>query len=167
MCQACDDCYALKAENQYPLVLPYRERQFKITQEVAPVDFAWALVNMYGKTLKRRRKDITFRFNEAGDFVNQKQLDWFTSVCALLNQEPTSIKCYGYTARTDLNLSELLKYASVMVSNDKGGWVSKGANRFKKYPKGSKPPKFDCAGDCRVCKMCLNFKGKVIGVESH
>ena len=162
LCQAGDDCYALKAEIQYPQVLPYRERQFKITQEVSAYDFAMALIEMYNKS---RNKDITFRFNESGDFLNQKQLDWFTSVCFYLRV--TGIKCYGYTARTDLNLNKLLVNASVMVSNDKGEWVSKGANRFKKYPKGGTAPKNDCAGDCRICKMCLNFKGQVIGVESH
>ena len=163
LCQAGKECYSLKAERQYPQVLPYRERQNKITQTLSAERFAMAF-----KVLRDNSKkwnDVILRFNEAGDFLNQEQLDWFTRVCELLNQ--VGIKCYGYTARTDLNLSNLLKVASVMVSNDKGDWLSKGANRFKKYPKGGKAPKFDCAGDCRVCKMCLNFKGKVIGVESH
>lgn len=163
LCQAGDDCYALKAERQYPNVLPYRERQFNITQTMSPETFATAIKVL--RDSSRKFKDITFRFNEAGDFINQEQVDWFTRVCGYL--KGFGIVCYGYTARTDLNLSKLLKVSSVMVSNDKGEWLSKGANRFKKYPKGGKGFENNCVGDCRVCKMCLNFKGKVIGVESH
>lgn len=162
LCQVGKDCYALKAERQYPQVLPYRERQFKITQEVSPIDFAIVLIKMREKC---RNKYITFRFNESGDFYNQKQLDWFTSVCMYL--KAAGIKCYGYTARTDLNLTNLLDMVSVMVSNDKGNWVNKGANRFKMFTKGQLPPEKICAGDCRICKMCLNFSGKVIGVPKH
>jgi len=76
------------------------------------------------------------------------------------------VKCYGYTARTDLDLTGLLAVASVNVSNDKSNWITKGANRFKMVLEASGKNRA-CAGDCRFCNICQTFKGKTIEVIKH
>ena len=162
LCQAGKLCYAMKAELQYPAVKPFRNRQFKLTQTVSPNDFANQLLAESKRA--RTRKMKSFRFNESGDFLDQTQLDWFTSVCTVL--KANKIKCYGYTARTDLNLNNLMTVATVNVSNDKNGWIEKGANRFKMVQSHSLM-NLICAGDCRICKLCQTKKGKIIQVQQH
>jgi len=162
LCQAGSLCYAMKAEKMYPKVLPYRRKQFQITQTVDPKAFALHLLAESKRSTKNPMR--AFRFNESGDFVNQAQLDWFTAVCRVLKSKRVS--CYGYTARTDLDLSRLLKVATVQVSNDLHGWIEQGANRFKMVDEPS-PLHLECAGDCRICKLCQTQKGKIIQVEQH
>jgi len=157
LCQAGKKCYAKKAEIQYPAVLPYRRRQAEITSTVSPDDFVSAF---NGAVARARNKPTAFRFNESGDFKNQAQLDWFASVCSAL-----PVPCYGYTARTDLDLSQLLKVARVNVSNDIGGWIRKGANRFKLVKETTS--KLSCPGSCKKCSMCQKLKGKTIQIQLH
>jgi hypothetical protein len=161
LCQAGDLCYALKAERMYPQVLPYRNRQYEITQTVTPESFVNQL--LIDSKNARTHKLKAFRFNESGDFHNQNQLNWFADVCRLL--KANKVKCYGYTARTDLDLTGLLEHASVNVSNDNNGWIEYGCNRFKmvQYPSA----RLVCAGDCRKCNLCLTQRGKTIEVEQH
>jgi len=162
LCQAGKLCYALKAERIYPAVLPYREKQFMITQKQHPTIFALQLIAESKRAYKNPMK--AFRFNESGDFINQSQVEWFASVCKTL--KANKVKCYGYTARTDLDLTGLLEVASVNVSNDRENWITKGANRFKMVLEASGKNRA-CAGDCRICNICQRFKGKTIEVVTH
>lgn len=157
LCQAGVHCYALKAETQYPAVFPYRMRQQQITIDYTPADMAAAI--LFGRT-----RPVSFRFNEAGDFIDQKQLNWFVELCGIL--AAAGISCYGYTARTDLDLAPLLAVASVNVSNDKGGWTSCGANRFRMVTKKS-PKALSCPGSCKACTLCQRLKGQTIEIEKH
>lgn len=160
LCQIGEKCYALKAERQYPPCLPFRERQRTITETFTAEQFAEAFIIL----AKKVRKLPTLRFNESGDFYTQEQCDWFATVCEILKN--AGIESYGYTARTDLNLVPLINASKVNVSNDRNGWVTKGANRFKVFTKTDTPPDLVCAGDCRICRMCLST-GKTIGVLLH
>ena len=160
LCQAGSACYAMKAEIQYPDCLPYRNRQRYILTKYDGKTIGNALL---GKLKRRRNDTYAFRFNESGDFENQQDVDKMATICSILKDR---VSCYGFTARTDLNLRPLLKHANVMVSNDKYKWVNKGANRFKIVTsftgKHSR-----CAGDCRVCDLCLTLNGKTIEVMKH
>ena len=161
LCQAGKHCYAKKAELCYPQVLPYRKRQNQIITKYKAETIANELLDLN----KHKRKKIkTFRFNESGDFKNQKILDKMTKICSILSKN--GIKCYGYTARTDLKLSKLNKVASVNVSNDKNNWNKKGLNRFKMVEKHT-PKSIRCKGDCRICKICTKSNGLVIEVLKH
>jgi hypothetical protein len=162
LCQAGKLCYAMKAEFQYPAVKPFRKRQFKLTQTVSPNEFASQLLAESKRA--RTRKMKAFRFNESGDFCDQEQVNWFALVCGILKH--FKVKCYGYTARTDLDLSNLMLVATVNVSNDKNGWIEKGANRFKMVQSPSLM-NLICAGDCRICKLCQTKKGTLIQVQQH
>jgi hypothetical protein len=164
LCQCPDKCYAMKAERQYPNVKPYRERQREITLDIVPEVFAFALLD-HSDNCKHKMQ--AFRFNEAGDFESQEQISWFVRVCSILYVH--GVKCYGYTARTDLDLSQLLKVSVVNVSNDCGHWIERGANRFIAVDRytGTRPA---CAGDCRKCKLCLvkpRGPGRTVEVEMH
>jgi len=163
LCQCPDKCYALKAERMYKNVIPYRRKQAALWRRRAPTYFVH---DIHEQSERSKDKCKAFRFNEAGDFLNQDQLDWFASVCELLDVL-LGITCYGYTARTDLDLSGLIAHAGVNVSNDEGGWQqSHRANRFKyvKQKTGEHPV---CPGDCRKCTMCCASRGSTIEVEEH
>ena len=162
LCQCSDKCYAMKAERQYKNVLPYRQAQTEVTREVDAADFAGMLLI----ASKRKRVNILnkFRFNESGDFYSQKQLNWFAALCGKLKR--AGIVSYGYTARTDLDLTLLIKNAFVNVSNDLNKWTDTGANRFKAV-KAYTDKNLKCAGDCRICSICSKAKGKTIEVEIH
>jgi hypothetical protein len=166
LCQCVIDgknkCYAKRPEDFRPSVLPYRRAQGKLWKRVNPVEFTDQLLSASKRS--KTKPMHCFRFNEAGDFKNQAQLDWFVVVCSILKYN--GIKCYGYTARTDLNLSQLLKVASVNVSNDLGSWITKGANRFRMVQEysGTAPR---CAGNCRKCTLCLDVQGTEIEIQTH
>ena len=164
LCQCPEKCYALKAEKQYPNVKPYRDRQLEITKTVSPTDFANDLIASSKRARNPEKKMKAFRFNESGDFADQTQLDWFTSVCKILKAK--GIKCYGYTARTDLDLRGLVGVAGVNVSNDGGDWINKGCNRFKAVDCATGDHRV-CVGDCRLCSLCVNPIGEIVEVPIH
>ena len=85
-------------------------------------------------------------------------------ICRILGEH--GVKCYGYTARTDLNLEYLLAYSKVNVSNDLNEWREHGANRFLAVDEHSIGA-LKCAGDCSACTLCLEVSGKVIEVPKH
>ena len=162
LCQCPDKCYALAAERQYPDCKPFRERQREVFNTVSAKDIAAALI------LASKRSGLYkmthLRFSEAGDFETQSDVVKLAEVCRIVSA--TGVSVYGYTARTDLDLSSLLKVATVNVSNDAGDHVDNGANRFKAVETYTNTlPK--CAGDCRICSLCSTVNGKVIEVELH
>ena len=165
LCQAGKDCYALKSECMYTHVLLYRERQALLYRSADPVAFADSMLAQSGRARKASRKMTTFRYNEAGDFEDQSQLDWFVAVCRRLAE--FGVACYGYTARTDLDLTKLQEVSQVNVSNDLGGWQSRGANRFRIVRKGDEEPKVMCPGNCRKCNLCITGRGIEAGIAVH
>jgi len=162
LCQCADKCYAMKAERMYKNVLPFRERQRALWGNVTPKRFVSAL--FLASNRSRTRAMESFRFNEAGDFSTQQDINWLTAVCKILKQ--AGVSCYGYTARTDLNLTGLLKHSSVNVSNDKRNWIDKGANRFRavKQATGKNPV---CPGSCKACSLCQKVRGLEIEIPLH
>jgi hypothetical protein len=157
-CQCPKHCYARKAEVLYPDTLPSRREQTKFWDKNPALYIAWEIVKrIYAKKI---RPD-TFRFNEAGDFRNQDDVDKMTIICAELQKE-FGMKCYGYTARSDLDFMGLRWFANV---NGSGFMVT---NKFVFVPKGQKArTKLVCNCDCRTCTMCRDLKGKIISVHQH
>jgi len=109
-CKLCKECYAYKAEIQYPSVKIYRKSQqmywLKNSATVIFQDIEQIL------TTKKRRvngklqplyKSIQYlRINESGDFWSQKciyKLDFITTML----KSKYGIKTYTYTARQDLD----------------------------------------------------------------
>ena len=163
-CQAGNLCYALKAEVQYPDVLPFRRRQALQWQSMTALEIATALLDASKRS--RQHKMTAFRYNEAGDFSTQADVDKMVRVCSILTA--AGVNCYGYTASTHLDLSMLIACSQVNVSNDYGDWRFDGANRFKMVAKASGDHAV-CAGDCRQCRICTDtdFGGHIIEVIKH
>jgi hypothetical protein len=163
LCQvAKSECYAWKAERQYPMTQQYRDRQTEMIKNVCPIEFA---VGMIEHNERCSNKMELFRFNESGDFLDQEMVSWMETVCIVLSYK--DITSYGYTARTDLDLTGLIAVAGVNVSNDLNDWQSKGANRFKVNRDIENSKNIICGMDCTVCSRCSESKGLKIDVPSH
>ncbi len=163
LCPVAKECYAKKAERIYPQVKPFRDRQRAVFDDVSAMDIATAII----EAKRRSRTPMTkFRFSEAGDFADQADVDKMADVCEILSNE--GFKCYGYTARTDLDLSRLILVAGVMISNNlnRKKWMDQGANRFDQVDKFS-GKRLRCVADCTICDLCSRMRGKVIEVEKH
>lgn len=163
LCQAGKACYAMKAEKQYPACLPARRNDEKAWNALPANEIALQLCKASQRANDAGKME-QFRFSESGDFRTQKDVDKMASLCALLSDY--GVDCYGYTARTDLNLSGLLKVASVNISNDKSNWQKHGGNRFKMVNEAT-GNNFVCSGDCRGCNLCIVKRGKTIEVIKH
>lgn len=159
MCQCSDKCYAFKAERMWPAVLPFRKAQKVAFRKYSPKRIANALL----KRSKRARlhKMTHLRFSESGDFENQKAVEKMASICKILSEN--GVICYGYTARKDLDMSSLVKYATV---NGSGFKVN---NEFRFIPRGESSDGCDkvCAGNCRICSLCSSGNNLIIGVNEH
>jgi hypothetical protein len=162
-CQALGNCYAIRPENFRPSVLPYRRRQEIIWENSSPEEIAESLMIIHGR--RRVEAAKVLRWSESGDFRGPKDIDKMSRLGQILIGEGWN--SYGYTARTDLDLSVLMdKKIYVNVSNHDGNWKSKGANEFTmvKEPSGKN---YVCKGDCRVCSVCHKARGKTIEVIEH
>ena len=162
LCQCPDKCYAMKAEKQYPAVLSFRRKQREVFTLLSAEELADSLLNSSRRA--RVYKMESFRFSEAGDFENQKDVEKMALLCKILTSN--GVQCYGYTARTDLDLAPLIGASTVNVSNDFGRWAEKGANRFQaveEYSSGSN----HCMMNCAICHKCATCKGRTIEVKIH
>lgn len=150
-------CYALKAERMYPNVLPSRREQSGIwgmltAQEVA-TDILTRVCSSYYK------HPITFlRYSEAGDFLEQADVDKMSEIADALKD--AGIRVYGYTARWDLDYSQV---STNMVVIGSGFMVH---NEFRAVPHstGEHPV---CPGNCRTCRLCKESRGIVIEAVYH
>lgn len=156
LCDIASKCYAKKAERLYPAVLPFRRRQAQAWEDCTAIEFA----DTVKRIVKRKRIEIKFfRFSESGDFSTQADIDKMASVAKLLKE--SGIATYGYSARRDLDFTELEKVATVQGS----GFMA--SNEFvpvKEFT-GNNPK---CNGsDCSKCPLCKTSMGKKIEVIIH
>lgn len=151
LCKVGSKCYAMKAERIYKAVLPYRLRQSAFWD----VEDVPTFLNQFNKEKSKHIK--YFRFNEAGDFRNQADVDKMSLIARALKTQ--GITTYGYTARTDLDFSKV-----EFVING-SSWMAD--NEFRYLPKGSAALPVMCPGDCRTCTLCKTKGGLVIGIAAH
>ncbi len=152
-------CYADKAEALYPAVSPYRERQREYwrntTKEVILSDIA--------KRIKNRRTDTThLRFNEAGDFWDQEDVDKLSYIAAGL--KTMGITTYGYTARHDLEFSKsnfIFKGSGYRIEGSTGKTIVIGKNDT--VPRGF----IKCPGNCKRCTLCYQDIQIDIAFKKH
>jgi hypothetical protein len=149
-------CYAKKAEWLYPPVLPYRIRQMNLFNSMTADEFAFFFrVNNARKT----KPFSALRFNESGDLKNQTDLDKVEKIAQLI----VPVKTYLYTARQDLNFSNV-KHAIINTSN----FTLENFGEFRMILKNEKIPigfKL-CPGNCRICIRCQQ-KNKNSAVRQH
>lgn len=165
LCALNGKCYALKAERLYPEVLPCRMAQANywqaVTTEQLIVDFDGMLKRH--KTIAKRIKWL--RFNEAGDFYGQADIDKLDALARHLFKT-YKIKTYGYSARADLDFSQAF-FACKGSGHDNGNNGKTMAFKFTKQEvKGIKgnpkmlpfqynADKFKvCPMDCKICSAC-------------
>lgn len=152
-------CYALKSENQYPAVLPYRRRQEEFWLSVSAEEFARQFILVNARRLIKFDK---VRFNEAGDFHDQSCVDKAQRIAYILSV--FGVECYCYTSRDDLDYRK----AKNLVVNGSGFMTNGLVNEFKMVPDGEEPPKgyAKCPQDCVVCDRCSK-RGKKTYVNQH
>lgn len=155
LCKVCKACYAMKAERQYPSVLPYRERQAELWKRTDAVDFAYSIVKI---NEKKRTKIKHVRFNEAGDFSSQADVDKMSAIARILKKY--GIRCYVYTARKDLDFS---KRNDNLIVNGSGFMVDNAFVAVKEHSDTS----LKCIGDCKKCSLCSIPNGFVIEAKIH
>lgn len=139
-------CYAEKAEDQYPNTVP-KSRQSQ--RDYWRNRTANEILQDFAKKIKRRRKTTRFvRFNEAGDFHDQEDVEKLSTIAQGLGT--LGITTYGYTSRKDLDFSR----ASFLV---KGSGHTNGNNgtctvigRNDKVPDGY----IECPGGEKGCSKC-------------
>jgi len=96
-------CYAFKAEQQYKdNVLNYRENQSKYWKEKTAEEIIADIKNIISK---KKSPVKYFRFNESGDFEEQKDISKLSTISESIKHE-FNITTYGYTARSDLNFKD-------------------------------------------------------------
>lgn len=156
LCKVGSKCYAKKAERVYPQVLPFRRNQAVFWTSCSVDEFVEAV------SKEKTSKIKYLRFNEAGDFRNQSDVEKANEIAKVL-KEKYNIITYLYTARSDLSFKD-----KTFIVNG-SSWMAD--NEFRYIPKGEVPLTSDiqamCPGDCRTCNLCKEKLGMVIGVKQH
>jgi hypothetical protein len=142
----------LKAEKQYPSVLPYRKRQAKMWKSETSAQTTKSIAD----NATRNTKYI--RFNESGDFYGQRDVNKLKAIAKMLPW----FTFYGYTARKDLSYTSLPANLCINGSN----WRRGKMNSFTAVPEytGDNPI---CAGDCRICGLCKKANSLTIECKLH
>ena len=167
LCQCPSQCYADKAERQYPEVLPFRRRQGKFWKQATPGTVLVAANRMEQERTRARSKRMrkrVLRFSEAGDFKDQGQVNLFAIFAHRLISLGWTV--YGYTARIDLDLSPMLSVGVKVNLSGDSRKLKKKTNRFLVVPVAS-GNNFTCPGDCSLCSVCRSVTGKTIEVVAH
>jgi len=168
LCALADECYAMKAEKQYPACKPYRDRQLSYWNSVDADQFA----DEFLMAIKRKRTAITaLRVNESGDFYSQADIEKLSAIADKLSV--FGIKVYAYTARRDLNFNDLSDNLNIMGSfitaeQKISAFIGvKDAKAHAKNMRGFYNKTAVCPGDCKKCSLCQVVKSTVVFCEIH
>ena len=153
LCQVSDRCYAMKAEKQYPAVLPYRREQKAYWDSTESQDIAKDLRDI----IKRKHNDIKYiRFSESGDFESQDDVEKLKEVVSYM----PGVIWYGYTARRDLEYNNI---PNNLIVNGSGFVVSNSFTAVERILE----EHTSCPGNCRDCDLCKQARAFEIKVLYH
>jgi hypothetical protein len=156
LCKHSDKCYAHKAEVFHPTVRPFRRNQTILFDNCTAENFAKDTLAI----LARSRKPIKYlRFSEAGDFRSQADVDKLSQIASLLAGK---IKVYGYTARRDLDYSNL----SDNITINGSGFMLHNLFEAQANPIPTGKQKL-CKGNCRLCKLCVKRSYNHVLIKYH
>jgi len=162
MCTLCKECYAMKAEKQYPSVREFRKRQGEYWRETASSRIKADI----RQALKKHKKVTRVRINESGDLYNVLDLNLLVRIA----HENMDVTFYMYTHRADvvkLNKLTIPSNLVISISNQK----LEGFNEFRAVDKQTYKElpsnALKCKGDCRDCKLCKINHNKTVFVEVH
>lgn len=115
-------CYAVAGENR---LTGTRNKNVKVHKLLAKCNSQdklgrfFQIAELYITLLQNSKTPIKWiRFNEAGDFPNQKVLNMATKFAEKVEQQ-YGVKSMAYTARGDLNFSEASKVIAINASTNK------------------------------------------------
>lgn len=158
LCKLSKECYAKKAEKMYKNVVPFREKQADFWENCTPQTFVAELLPVVMK--------IRFlRISEAGDFRTQADVNKLSEIAEILSCYGVPVYCY--TARKDLDFSNVSKFLTV---NGSGFMVHNNfmpVSRNAKSSTGLIEQKYGCLADCNICSKCTRRGNKVITVKIH
>jgi hypothetical protein len=168
-CRVGDRCYAAKAERIYKNVLPYRSRQHNYWMNSSAPTIAAAMSLL----LHRIRTKIRYlRFNEAGDFYGQGDVRKLSILAEYLKLEH-NIVTYGYTARQDLDFSNVhfLVKGSSHTNGNNGQTIVLRKNRIENHlstlSETERPSWIVCPMSCKACDICKEKTGKNVIFPMH
>jgi len=122
--RVCEGCYALKAQRQYPAVLPSREKKLAMSKKDNFKDLMIKAIN----TLQPEY----VRVHDSGEFYSQKYVDDWSKIAEQLPK----FKFYAYTKRlNDFDFTKLKSQSNfVVIDSLHGGKINFGPK--EKYPDG-------------------------------
>lgn len=158
LCEVSDECYAKKAENIYPQVLPYRNRQrdFWLKNDAHTI-----ATFMLSQIIRKRIKITELRLNEAGDFYSQACVTKADKVAEILKKS-ADVNTYIYTARRDLDFSKV-KHMVINGSGFKKEGITRSFTAVKEIPENG----FECIQDCTQCNKCSLRDSEDVFVTFH
>ena len=175
-------CYALKAERNYPDVLPARHFNLEVSKSVFFVPFMIRLVHeLANKPKFKKAKRIVFRIHESGDFYSYEYLlKWFEIANACKDIEKLTFAAYTKSFPfLDMAFSNGIEKPENMTirasiwadtPNEHLAIIAKyQLPIYTAYEKGNFPKQYaKCkCENCATCQMCFNAKAKKIACEIH
>jgi len=156
LCSMGAKCYAMKAERQYPACLPFRRRQAEQWDRESVTE----IFKSIALRARRVKTPIQYvRLSEAGDFRTQADVEKANRLAILLSA--INIRMYGYTARKDLNFTNL---HDNFVMNGTNFMID---NSFNPVPMITGKLDAVCDGDCPNCTLCKVKEHKNIEIKMH
>ncbi len=155
-----DKCYARKAEVTWPATMPYRRRQAKLFKELSINELIGAFKCAIMHRDDRSEPVKQIRFSESGDFESYHALNKITKVFKALKVWRPHLVIYGYTARNDMDFTELQKVATVNGSN-------KMLDNYFQAVETTNKGDVVCPGDCNICNLCAVKGKKHIKIKFH
>ena len=161
-CRDCkDDCYARKAEIQYPEVLPCRTRNW---EQAEKPEFVRDMVHKIRKMAKSARKHKVkyVRIHESGDFYNRTYFMKWVEIARIIEKTNPEITFYGYTKVPGIMANvDMPDNMNIVESVMPDGRVNFGEKQevidmAKKYkaticPYGKSKKAFTCGIECNAC----------------
>jgi len=149
LCAISAKCYAKRTERLRYHALVYRQWQSFF--------FDHCTVDEFIKALNPRVQFL--RISESGDFRNQADVHKINEIADRLTHR--NIKVYGYTARRDLDFSNL---SSNLTMNGSGFMIHNQINIVNE-PDASNG--YICPGSCKVCDFCTQTHHTQIQIQIH
>lgn len=177
------NCYARKAEKQYPQVLPSRTHNYELTLKDNFVEY---MVNniSYKMSLPKygNANMVYFRIHESGDFYSREYFNKWAMIAEIIEQKYDNIRFLAYTKsidfvphRKELPSNLLVRFSvwadtfrtNVNEANKKGLPIYTAFHKTEIDNKVEKEDYIKCECDCVTCKKCYYASARKLAVTIH
>jgi len=168
-----DDCYAYRAEVQYPYPLDYRRRQEYLWDSMDAETWARAFLEI----VDRKHNEVsTIRFSQAGDFRTRGDIIKVDRIAEIVAEH--DIDVYTYSASDYLDWSEA-EHFTVNQSNNRREY---GDKHYTAIPKDVDPEDVEFLDDnavqcpydytdgkikCGDCRLCIEPDAPDVTINQH